>query len=273
MCHYFPRKEEFAPAFLGAYTAYGAVRGVVSSAARCHLSMSFDTPWYGRSGEGERSCSEGLVGWRSVDGAGLSSRLPIGGSKGLVDSTGALRGAPVLAPVRCCSGLGFTVEGRDAASEFLDTGDTLPFAGPGSSTTARLALGIDGDAVGESCGKRVAAAEGEGTPEVELSCDMVLTLRPKGLEATGGATPGGLTAPLMASNRCTMSDIDVLREVRRDFSSVDCSSGIAAECETVDSRGAVLVTGLINMDWGRARPEGTVGWLVVRDDDVEEELK
>lgn len=117
---------------------------------------------------------------------------------------------------------------------------------------------VTGDEEGESCGKRVAAADGDGAPVLDDSEAAAFMLRGAGFAATGGGRP------LIASNFCTMSVIEVLRVDRRCFvpgRPESCFSNRWFEVpEEVDvSRGVVRAIGLMNMDWGRERSEEEVG--------------
>jgi len=101
-CHRRPDKLPILTGFLG-IGAFGAFSP--PSAARCHLSMSFETPWYGFSGEGDRT--PGLEGSSGGDGnfrlaTGLLLR-PIGAGAGageaIASSGEARRGNPLTTPL------------------------------------------------------------------------------------------------------------------------------------------------------------------------------
>lgn len=67
-----------------------------------------------------------------------------------------------------------------------------------ASETARLALERTGDEGGDNFGKRVAAADGEGSPALEESETVFANM--EGLGAIGGGGPlPGLTLPLKDS--------------------------------------------------------------------------
>ena len=109
-------------------------------------------------------------------------------------------------PVRCSVVLVLIVEARASAAVALDAGmgDVRPGAGRGSSGGASVAFEITGEFAGESFGKRVAAAEGDGTPELDVSDESVLTARAGGLAATAGGAadcclPEPPPGPLIAS--------------------------------------------------------------------------
>lgn len=125
------------------------------STARCHLSISFDTPWYGFSGEGDRisgtdesSSGEGTLRFRAGLVLGAGARIA---GDGLLSKRGELcRGNPLMTPL--VSG-GFELkleyaipgESREGKPEGVGAGEVRPFEGcfsmefgPVFSGTARL---------------------------------------------------------------------------------------------------------------------------------------
>ena len=112
-----------------------------------------------------------------------------------------------------------------------------------------MALESEGELGGDSLGNRVAAADGEGKSSLDVvSIEKDFVASPTGFVATGG---GAVVFPapesLIASYRCTMSDIDVRRVLRLCFSPPS-STMLVGCCDTADSRGVVRAIGLTNID-------------------------
>lgn len=72
----------------------------------------------------------------------------------------------------------------------------------------------------------------------------------------GGAGPGPLGLPPMASYRCTMSDIDVLRVLLEVGSSGEDSPGEEGSAALLSL--LEFATGKTYIDEGRVRPDGEV---------------
>ena len=189
--------------------------------------MSRDTPWYGFSGDGERTFAFALLGgsncadiFRSTRGDGGGPMSPLDaidardGCWSRAGSSGERReGRPLTdAPVAWLpNALVYGVSSRPTgelrggrpvgdARCFASSRAALPAAGRlASSGTARLALLITGDAVGESFGKRVAAAEGDMSDAVDVDAVFgwcVLSAIPAGFAGAPGAGPFAFALPM-----------------------------------------------------------------------------
>lgn len=143
-------------------------------------------------------------------------------------------------------------------------------ARPVSSGTARLAFVITGELVGDSFGKRVAAADGEAAVKSNDEVLGVLLCIFSAAGFVGGPGPGpwplgGRVVP-MASYRWTISEIELLRVERRERGvSGGAWSARAAAASDEDampkSVGMVLdaETGAMNIEAGRERPVADSG--------------
>jgi len=168
----------------------------VSSTTRCHLSINFETPWYGRSGEGERTPgdvggSSGVVALRSPNGDGKRALVCTVRSSAddLAIGEGDRRAGKPFAPVVPPDSLVATGT-RVATCSLAESLSRAQPAFLGLSGTSKEALDETGDELGDSLGKREAADEGEANDAsaLPLAC---FSFNATGFEATGGAVAGG----------------------------------------------------------------------------------
>lgn len=172
--------------------------GFVSSTARFHRSISFDTPWNGFSGDGERTGSPLPVTFspctdilRSIRGDGggtispiVAARVGWGSRTGSCGSGERRVGSPLIdVPVLLLpNAFPYRVSRRPTGELRAGSpvGDVLCFATSRAkppaveSGTARFALVSTGDVAGERFGKRVAAAEGDMSDVVDMDAALLV---------------------------------------------------------------------------------------------------